>query len=69
MLVLTRRNRESVFVGGARTQGELVKVTVLEVRGGKVRLGFEAPDDVSVHRWEVWQRIRSEIGCKAHVCR
>jgi len=32
---------------------------VLEIRGGKVRLGFEADADVPVHRWEVWERIRA----------
>jgi carbon storage regulator CsrA len=35
----------------------MLKVTVLDIRGGKVRLGFEVKDDVPVHRWEVWQRI------------
>ena len=60
MLVLSRRNSESVVVGdpGGRVE-ETLKVTVLEIGRGKVRLGFEVAADVPVNRWEVWQRIRS----------
>jgi carbon storage regulator CsrA len=36
---------------------QLLKVTVLEIRNGTVRLGFEAADHLHVHRWEVWERI------------
>ena len=57
MLVLSRRSQESVVVGGQNPLERMLKVTVLEIRGGKVRLGFEVKDDVPVHRWEVWQRI------------
>jgi carbon storage regulator CsrA len=39
---------------------KLVHVTVLEVRGGTVKLGFEADDDVGVYREEVWERVRAE---------
>jgi carbon storage regulator CsrA len=35
----------------------MLKVTVLEIIGGRVRLGFEVDKDVPVHRWEVWERI------------
>jgi carbon storage regulator CsrA len=59
MLVLSRRNRESVVVGGPNGVERLLKVTVLEIHGGSVRLGFEAGDDFPVHRWEVWERIRA----------
>ena len=59
MLVLSRKNRESVVVGGSNGVERLLKVTVLEIRGGSVRLGFEAGDDSPVHPWEVWERIRS----------
>jgi carbon storage regulator len=59
MLVLTRKSRESVVVGGGEAAAPLLKVTVLEIRGGKVRLGFEAEAGVPVHRWEVWERIRA----------
>jgi carbon storage regulator CsrA len=37
----------------------LVTVTVLEIGAGKVRLGFEAPNAVPVHRGEIWERIRT----------
>lgn len=59
MLVLTRKSREAVVVGGSRSFERLLKVTVLEIKSGKVRLGFEADDDVPVHRLEVWEQIRS----------
>ena len=57
MLVLTRRDKESVVVGRPGNIGQLVKVTVLEIQSQHVRLGFEADALVPVHRWEVWQRI------------
>ncbi len=57
MLVLSRKSRESVVVGGADGLHRLLKVTVLDIRGGKVKLGFEVDEDVPVHRWEIWQRI------------
>ena len=59
MLILSRSSRESVVVGGPKGAERLLKVTVLEIRGGRVRLGFEAGDDFPVHPWEVWERIRS----------
>ncbi|MGD0767159.1 MAG: carbon storage regulator [Tepidisphaeraceae bacterium] len=60
MLVLSRRSSESVVVGdpGGRAE-EILKVTVLEIGRGKVRLGFEVANDIPVNRWEVWQRIRA----------
>lgn len=61
MLVLSRKNLESVVVGGADRLKRLVKVTVLEIKGGSVRLGFEADADVPVHRSEVWERIQLGI--------
>ena len=59
MLVLTRKTLESVVVGGSDGFEHLLKVTVLEIRSGNVRLGFEADVKVPVHRWEVWQRIQA----------
>ena len=59
MLVLSRKNDESVVVGADDGLGSTVKVTVLEIGNGSVRLGFEAQKDVSVHREEVWERIRT----------
>ena len=59
MLVLSRKNQESVVVGGIDEVVPLLKITVLEIKGGKVRLGFEADGEIPVHRWEVWERIRA----------
>ena len=59
MLVLSRKSQESVVVGGSAGFERMLKVTVLEIRGGYVRLGFEADADIPVHRWEVWERIRT----------
>ena len=59
MLVLSRKPLEAVVVGGGDGIERLVKVTVLEIKHGSVRLGFEAPADVPVHRWEVWERIQN----------
>jgi carbon storage regulator len=54
MLILTRRPGESVKIG------DDITVTVLGVRGNQLRLGFTAPRSVTVHREEVYERIRSE---------
>jgi carbon storage regulator len=56
MLVLTRKRRESVVIGDSRRAAHILKVTVLDVKGNKVKLGFEANREMPVHRWEVWQR-------------
>jgi len=57
MLVLSRKSSETVVVGGADGLDRLLTVTVLEIGAGKVKLGFEAPGSVPVHRGEVWERI------------
>ena len=59
MLVLTRRADESIVVGDSDCAEQLLKVTVVEIIRGKVRLGFEAADGVAVHRSEVWENIRN----------
>lgn len=61
MLVLSRKRQESVVVGGSTSFARLLKVTVLEINGGTVRLGFEADADIPVHRTEVWERINGAI--------
>ncbi len=54
MLVLSRRMKEQLMIG------DNVVVTVVEIRGDKVRLAIEAPSEIGVHRREVWERIRLE---------
>jgi len=54
MLVLSRHPGESIIIGGE------VVVTVVEVRGDKVRLGIEAPRSIDVHRKEVFDAIQGE---------
>ena len=54
MLVLSRGPEEGIMIGAD------VEVRVLEVRGDRVRLGILAPDDVSVHRKEVFLNIQRE---------
>jgi carbon storage regulator len=62
MLILSRKSQEAVVVGGSGGFDRLLTVTVLEIRRGVVRLGFEAEADIPVHRREVWERIRSGEG-------
>jgi len=57
MLVLSRKSRESVVVGGVDGFHRLLKVTVLGIQGPNVKLGFEVDADVPVHRSEVWEQI------------
>lgn len=56
MLILTRRVGESVVIG------EDVTVTVLGVKGNQVRIGINAPKTVSVHREEIFERIKNGRG-------
>ena len=57
MLVLSRKSQEAVIVGGADGFDRLLKVTVLAIQSGKVRLGFEIDPCIPVHREEIWERI------------
>lgn len=59
MLVLTRKCQEVVVVGGADGIEPLLKVIVLGIENSKVRLGFEASNDVAIHRLEIWERMRA----------
>ena len=59
MLVLSRKSRESVVIGGSDGFQRVLKVTVLGIRGTNVRLGFEVDADIPVHRSELWERIQA----------
>lgn len=54
MLVLTRKPDQSIMIGPD------IEITILEVRGEQVRLGINAPREVSIHRKEVFEQIRAE---------
>ena len=54
MLVLSRKKNESIIIN------DHITVTVVEIRGDKVRLGIDAPKDVTVHRREVYDAIQNQ---------
>lgn len=54
MLVLSRQRDESIVIG------ENIVITIVDIRGDKVRLGIEAPNEVPVHRQEVFEAIQRE---------
>lgn len=54
MLVLSRHRDESIMIG------ENIVITVVDIRGDKVRLGIEAPQEIPVHRQEVYDAIKRE---------
>lgn len=56
MLILTRRVGETLMIG------DEISVTVLGVKGNQVRVGVNAPRNVSVHREEIYERIQNEDG-------
>lgn len=53
MLILTRKVGESLLIG------DEVEITVLSIRGSQVKLGVKAPKEISVHREEIYQRIKA----------
>jgi carbon storage regulator len=67
MLVLSRKSKESVVVGGRGRLEPTLRVTVLEIKNGSVRLGFEASASIPVHRAEVWERIVASDGAGGSV--
>ncbi|MDG3006981.1 carbon storage regulator CsrA [Paludisphaera mucosa] len=54
MLVLSRKKNETIIINDSIT------VTVIEIRGDKVRLGIDAPKDITVHRREVYEAIQNQ---------
>lgn len=54
MLILTRRIGENLRIG------DDIEIRVLEMKGSQIRLGIQAPKNITVHREEVYQRIRTE---------
>jgi len=54
MLVLSRQKNEAIMIG------DDIEITIVDVRGDRVRLGITAPQSVSVHRKEVYEAIRRE---------
>ena len=54
MLVLSRKRGERIVIGPN------IELSVVDIRGNKVRLAFDAPRDVSIHRQEIYRRIQDE---------
>ena len=60
VLVLSRRVDESLLID------KVIKVTVLDIKGGQVRLGITAPESIKVHREEVYNRIEKGSSDEVH---
>jgi len=54
MLILTRKLGDNIRIG------DKIRITILEIKGGQVKLGIDAPPQVSVHREEIYERIQEE---------
>lgn len=55
MLVLSRRIEETLIIG------DDIKIKVLGISGNQIRIGIDAPKEISVHREEIYQRIKAEL--------
>lgn len=55
MLILTRKNMEEIIIGN-----EEIIIRVLDINRGQVKIGVEAPKDISIHRREVYNKIRED---------
>jgi carbon storage regulator len=55
MLVLSRKRGERIMIG------KKIELMIMDVRGGTVRLGLEAPKEVAIHREEVFRRVQDEL--------
>ena len=60
---LWRKNDDSGVAGGIQ---RTIKITVIEIKNGRMRLGIEADADVRINRFEVWERNSSESGPAIH---
>ena len=54
MLILTRRVGETVMIG------DDISVTIIDAKGSQIRVGINAPKDVTVHREEIYERVKAE---------
>ena len=61
MLIVSRQSDESVIVDGINGSTREIKVTVLQVKGKRVQLGFEINTDVPMHRSQSWERVRGGL--------
>lgn len=59
MLVLTRKPNQSIIIG------DHIELTVIEIRGDQVRIGIDAPKDVTVHRKEIYEQIKAQTAVLA----
>jgi carbon storage regulator len=56
MLVLSRKKDEAIVIA------DVITIRIVEVRGDKVRIGIDAPRDITVHRQEIWDAINKQGG-------
>ena len=62
MLILTRKLGENIRIG------DNIRIVVLDIKGGQVKLGIDAPPSVAVHREEIYERIREENRRASGIC-
>ena len=58
MLVLSRKSNESIVIGTGRDK---IILTVLNASEGNIKFGIDAPKNISVHRQEIYEKIRAEL--------
>ena len=60
MLVLTRKVGQVITLGNPCSSEKAIEIIVVDVQGGDVKLGFEAPVEISIHRREIWEQKKQE---------